>query len=365
MKVLDFSGCKTNAEVCSLVTERMKEISYPDLVKRVSEEMVFQNKAVKAIYTGLSMNMNVFLSGKAGFGKSEIIKLVLNIYKIPYHTLIGYKDMPVDALLGIPDMDKLLKHSEYEINFEKSLFKQPGILIAEEFTHVRPETAAVLKDILTERGFRSKTGKSESLVSTMIIAANKSYSDMSIDESTKALYDDRFPIREVVDWEDYSARYYRALLKIIFKDKDSRALFFMAKLFEHNYVKEGVIISPRKAIAITKVFLVHGLSFIGNMGINIDSILDIKKMSDSEMNKQNFSSTIDGVIKHLQELTDPKELYLQGMHALIKLEGLKVGNENVQKITEAITTVKAMLDSKTVSSKVDSKTIDDLINNLE
>ena len=39
----------------------------------------------------------------------------------------------------------------------------------------------------------------------------------------------------------------------------------MAKLFEHNYVKEGIIISPRKAIAITKVFLKHGLTFIGNI----------------------------------------------------------------------------------------------------
>jgi hypothetical protein len=36
--------------------------------------------------------------------------------------------MPVDALLGIPDMSKLLNESKYEVNF-KDLFYKPGILI--------------------------------------------------------------------------------------------------------------------------------------------------------------------------------------------------------------------------------------------
>jgi hypothetical protein len=52
--------------------------------------------------------MNVFLSGPGGYGKSNLIKFVLDFYKIPYTVVVGYKDMPVDALLGIPDMSKLL-----------------------------------------------------------------------------------------------------------------------------------------------------------------------------------------------------------------------------------------------------------------
>jgi hypothetical protein len=36
--------------------------------------------------------------------------------------------MPVDALLGIPDMSKLLNESKYEVNFKSHLSK-PGILM--------------------------------------------------------------------------------------------------------------------------------------------------------------------------------------------------------------------------------------------
>jgi hypothetical protein len=81
--------------------------------------------------------------------------------------------MPVDALLGIPDMSKLLNESKYEVNFKESPFYKPGILIGERFTDILPSTAAALKDILTEKGY-TKSGKVESLISCMIIAANKS-----------------------------------------------------------------------------------------------------------------------------------------------------------------------------------------------
>jgi hypothetical protein len=49
-----------------------------------------------------------------------LIKFVLDFYKIPYTVVVGYKDMPVDALLGIPDMSKLLNESKYEVNFKES-----------------------------------------------------------------------------------------------------------------------------------------------------------------------------------------------------------------------------------------------------
>ena len=112
---------------------------------------MYQEDAAKAIYLGLSSNMNIFLSGPSGFGKSTLTKYILDLYKIPYSTVIGYKDMSVDALLGVPNMDKLLKESEYNINFNKSIFSTPGILIGEEFTDILPKTASVLKDILSEK----------------------------------------------------------------------------------------------------------------------------------------------------------------------------------------------------------------------
>jgi hypothetical protein len=52
-----------------------------------------------------------------------LIKFVLD-FKIPYTVVVGYKDMPVDAL-GIPDMSKLLNESKYEVNFKESPFYKP------------------------------------------------------------------------------------------------------------------------------------------------------------------------------------------------------------------------------------------------
>jgi hypothetical protein len=70
--------------------------------------------------------------------------------------------------------------------FKESPFYKPGILIGEEFTDILPSTAA-LKDILTEKGFHTKSGKVESLISCMIIAANKSSKEVIDDEQESVL----------------------------------------------------------------------------------------------------------------------------------------------------------------------------------
>jgi hypothetical protein len=72
--------------------------------------------------------MNVFLSGPGGYGKSNLIKFVLDFYKIPYTVVVGYKDMPVDALLGIRTCLNYLTN-KYEVNFKESPFTNQGILI--------------------------------------------------------------------------------------------------------------------------------------------------------------------------------------------------------------------------------------------
>jgi hypothetical protein len=130
--------------------------------------------------------------------------------------------MPVDALLGIPDMSKLLNESKYEVNFKESPSINQGSY-REEFTDILP-TAAALKDILTEKGFHTKSGKVESLISCMIIAANKSSKEVD-DESKRAFYEERFPIQCEVNWDTHTAQDYFKLLKLSFADSDTALLF--------------------------------------------------------------------------------------------------------------------------------------------
>jgi hypothetical protein len=63
-----------------------------------------------------------------------LIKFVLIFIK--FTVVVGYKDMPVDALLGIPDMSKLLNESKYEVNFRSHLSINQEILIGEEYRYI-------------------------------------------------------------------------------------------------------------------------------------------------------------------------------------------------------------------------------------
>jgi len=363
MEKLNLDNCKTNEEVCKLVSKRVSEISYADLLKEVDKKFVFQNKAVRAIYTGLSMNMNVFLSGPGGYGKSDLIKYVLNVYKIPYHSIIGYKDMPVDALLGIPNMDKLLKNSEYELNFKDSIFCKPGILIGEEFTDILPSTAAALKDILTERGFRDKKGKTESLIASMVIAANKSANDVVDDESKRAFYIDRFPIAVRVTWESYLTSDYFKLLKIVFPDKNDELLYFMAKLFSTNHEEYSVTISPRVAIDITTVFLNKGLSFISHFAINTDSIDSIRAAAKQEFNRKSVQALLQDLMSFIETIDQPKDYKASVLFAQKRLETIKVSDDLLMPVIEARNKLKDI--TKNDFLTINMRKIDEIFKQIE
>jgi len=364
MEKLNLDNCKTNEEVCQLVSKRVAEIKYSDLLKEVEKKFVFQDKAVRAIYTGLSMNMNVFLSGPGGYGKSNLIKHILDIYKIPYHSIIGYKDMPVDALLGIPNMDKLLKDSEYELNFKDSIFYKPGILIGEEFTDILPSTAAALKDILTERGYRDKNGKTESLIASMIVAANKSANDVVDDESKRAFYIDRFPIAVRVEWKTYFPSDYFKLLKIVFPDKEEDLLYFMAKLFSTNHEDYGVTVSPRVAIDITNVYLDKGLSFIGHFSINTDNIDNIKREAQREFTKKSIEELLNELTGFLSTIDLPKDYKASVLYAQKRLENIKISDDLLMPVIDARNKLKDVTDKEDFLT-VNMRKIDKIFKQIE
>lgn len=336
MRKLNLDKCKTNEEVCEAVSKRINSISFEELLQKVSKEFVNQEKAVRAIYTGLSMNMNVFLSGPGGYGKSTLIKSILKIYGIPCHTIVGYKDMPVDALLGIPNMQKLLTDSTYEINFKDCIFGKKGVLIGEEFTDILPSTAAALKDVLTEKGFRHGDFKEESFISTMIIAANKSSNEIVDDASKKALYDDRFPLKVEVTWDSYKAEDYMELLEMKYPNEEPKLLYFMAKLFEINHSSYNNTITPRKALDITSVYVRKGISFITNFDLNLDSVVAIKTQADIEFHKDKKESIIDSIVEQVDSYRPNSIEYLLNiMYALVTLERIPLDENIIESIDDA------------------------------
>lgn len=346
MEILNLDQCKTNQEVCQLVSDRVNLIPYKDLIQEVEQRFVYQTEAAQAIYIGLSMNMNVFLSGPGGYGKSTLIKFILNFYKIPFTVIVGYKDMPVDALLGIPDMDKLLKESKYEINFKESAFYKPGILIGEEFTDILPSTAAALKDILTERGFHTKEGKVESLICTMIIAANKSAKEVIDDESKRAFYEERFPLQVEVNWASHTAKDYFKLLKMTFDQTEASLLFFMSKVFEDNHVNHNITPSPRIACDITKVYIDKGINFIGNFAINVVNVNQLKTIADKEYSTKSVAKLLKEVTFLIYSIKSAKDHKLAGLHALKKIDELNLSEEIMNIVLDSRKTIEEQLSAK-------------------
>jgi len=340
MKELDLSKCETNAEVSALVSARVKELSVDELIKEVNKKFIYLDHVVKIIYTGLRMNTNIFLSGPGGFGKSTLIKYILDIYKIPYNTIVGYKDMPVDALLGVPDMKKLLEESKYEINFKDSVFYRPGILIGEEFTDILPSTAAALKDILTEKGYRYKGTKIESLVPTMIIAANKNAADMSIDDSMSALYNERFPLQVNVVWNSFTAERFFSFLQLVFEGEDDRSLYFMAKLFENNFMEFHKIISPRTAIDMTRTFLSLGIDHISGFNVNMSYIDGIKIKAEEDYKKVKLKATVADIKDEIDIAKNEKNgavLAAYLYYVMYHLKEIRLSSNNIDNVNELIT----------------------------
>lgn len=278
---MEFSNINNRHEVNSLITSEILKISLNDVQNKLSESFIEMNDTISMLYTTIATNSNAILYGQGGFGKSEIVKAFCELYDIPVYTIVGYEGMEVEALLGIPDIQLLIKTSEYKIAFEKTVWVKPGILILEEFLDAKPSTAAALKDILSSGGFKTQQGFVESLISSVIICSNKTPKDVSINESLKAFYMDRFPFQKKIEWMSFSHENYFKLFKTcldISKDNEV-SLMRLAKICSAS----EDIISPRIALKAANVLIKLGWGSLNNIiGLKLDNLLEIQQQIAKE-----------------------------------------------------------------------------------
>jgi len=343
-KTLDLNKCKTNEDVVRAISSRVAEASFEDLKEHIQKEFVFVDDTLLAIYTGLTLSKNVYISGMGGFGKSEIVKAVLEFYKIPYSVISGYKDMPVEAMLGIPNMEKLLKDSLYEINFKESVFGTPGVLIGEEFGDILPSTAAALKDILSEKGFRYKGKKLESLISCMIITSNKTPYEIADDDSKRAFYISRFPIKVTMDWKKYGKTEYYKLLDLKFKSSKKLDKLFIAKLLTNNAKKHGIV-APRTSLEIMEAYSKHGLSFVKNFDVDLTDVHELLEAAREEETRLSQEEYLKDIEEGLDNAIVNKDIGAIAVSYFV-LDNIKISTELISKYTnikdKAVTFLKKM-----------------------
>jgi len=324
--MLNLTHCQNNAEVVELIQKQIKLFNLEDIIKNCNQDFIFHNDAVKALFCALAAGENIILWGPGGFGKSALVRHLLKLLEIPYLVKIGYEDMQPEELFGVPNMDKLLNNSEYEIAFEKSVFSKPGVLILEEFLDVAPSTGAALKDILSQKGFRDHSEFKPSLISSIIICTNKSPEDVSINDSLSAFYKDRFPIRYKMIWPSFTTDDYINFFKIYFKKTyyiQRDEFNILAHIFAFSVSKSGDILSPRVAAQAGNIMMTSGLKNInviaGLSTIHLDELIQQKyKETQSELQER--------ILAEAGRSIEKLEFNLQNY---IKLYSYKVALQNV------------------------------------
>lgn len=193
---------------------KLSSIGLESIKATLGTQFYNMEHVIEALYYGVYAGKNIILYGPGGFGKTELTKSFLKLLDINTSVIVGYEDMEVDALLGIPNIKKLTEESVYQIDFNKTVFANEGVLILEEFLDVRPSTAAALKDILSEGGYRTGSNLVKSNISSVIICTNKSPDEVSTDNSTSAFYKERFPIRINVSWNNFDYETFSSFFKV-------------------------------------------------------------------------------------------------------------------------------------------------------
>ncbi len=289
MELLDLSVCTSAELVREAIAQRVKSVPLTEVLKNFKKEFYNASQVIEFLYVSVTSGSNGILHGPGGFGKSKITEAFFKYFNIPVNVIVGYHDMDVEGLLGLPDMKKLMEESEYITAFEKSVFNKPGILILEEFMDVRPSTAAALKDILTEGGLRQGGKLVPSFAGQTFICSNKDPEEMSVDLSTAAFYKERFPCSLFVAWEKYEALDYAGLLKVLYPrdyPKYNDAYNVLGKLCAKSCSDKNII-SPRIVIAARNVMIntgISGLKFINELDT---SILDEVQYELIQITKKN------------------------------------------------------------------------------
>jgi len=319
MEILNLSSCKTNAEVVEKVSERVQSVNIDKLISDLSNDFVFHSHSVRTLYAALVTGNNAILYGPGGYGKSVLIKAVCEYFKIPVTFKVGYSGMTSEELLGLPNMDKLLNESTYETAFENSIFANPGVCILEEFLDADPQVAACLKDVLSEKGFREGLTRKESMISSIIIAGNKAPEDVSIDDSTAAFYMERFPYKNKVMWDSFSASNYLSFFEAYYdkiKFKENRnTLEAVAKLCSMN----SCSISPRVASQAGDNAIKLGIEFLDTISAIDTSILsEIKSELDIKTKEEEEKCKINDYLKLIASI-DSKEATASDKYMLLQL----------------------------------------------
>lgn len=276
-------------------------------------KFVYVSEVAEILEIGFLTKKNVFLYGRGGHAKSEIINEFLKYIdptgKDCFVQACG-EGLTEDKLFGGIDMKKFQDTGEIKHLVENS-FMNKKYVVFEELLDSRMNVLLSLKDIITAGMFRQ--GKQQFKIKTEFIVCltNRTKQEVSEDNSIKALLE-RFPLEMKVEWPRYDMEDYKSMFNKVLHNSYQEVANIC-----HCINETGDFVSPRTAIHMAQVYATtKNLSDLKFFGASTEVIEKLNKIKRDE-EQMKLLTVFAAKLESITGATD--ECDIDDMKASIKL----------------------------------------------
>lgn len=270
-----------------------------NVLEQVLEKKFIKSKEVAFVLaTGFLTKKNVFLYGRGGHAKSEMIGEFLKYIdpqgKASFVQMCG-EGLSEEKLFGGVDLKTLKSTGSIQYLVENS-FMNKKYVVFEELLDSRLSVLLSLKDILTSGYFRNGDQVFKIKTEMVICLTNRTKQEVSEDDSIKALLE-RFPLEQKVEWDSYSANDYQAMFKKLFGEDYMEVAQICAEVNA-----QGGFISPRTAVHMAQTIKVMGNNALSLFNIPQSAIDEINKKSKEKRQKEEIQQVSKFIFEKMSRL---------------------------------------------------------------
>lgn len=267
------------------------------LREALNKKFVYVDEVIDILEIGKLSKKNVFLYGRGGHAKSEIMETFLKYIdpKGEDSFIQGCGEgLTIEKLFGGMNLKKFQDTGEIEYLVEHS-FMNKKYVIFEELLDSRMNVLLSLKDILTSGMFRQGSQQFKIKTEFVVCLTNRTKQEVSEDNSIKALME-RFPLEVKVEWQRYESNNYQEMFSKVLGARYTEVADIC-----HAINETGDFVSPRTAIHMAQVYKttnnIGNLKYFGASSDIIEKMMKLRKSKED----LDFLSTID---LQLDEIND-------------------------------------------------------------
>lgn len=258
----------------------------------LEKKFVFIDEVAEILEIGKKTGKNVFLYGRGGHGKSEIIQEVLKFIdpkgQDSFVQACG-EGLSEEKLFGGLNLAKFQKTGEIEYLVENS-FMNKKYVVFEELLDSRMNVLLSLKDILTSGIFRQGSQQFKIKTEFVICLTNRTKQEVGEDNSIKALLE-RFPLEQKVEWSKYESADYQLMFHKVLGSNIKEVADICQCINE-----TGDFVSPRTAIHMAQVYTAtNNVSALKFFGASSEIITKMEKLKKDENDRNYLSEQVNSL----------------------------------------------------------------------